>query len=134
MKADSHDRFLSRERRRHRRLQRHVLAEWRGFAEPPDPERNLRGIAQALREWGEGYGLAQGIAEEELTRFWPELVGPFIARHSAPKSLRRGVLSVAVVQASVRYALEQEPKDEMLARLQERFGVGVIREIRFSSV
>jgi hypothetical protein len=41
------------------------------------------------------------------------------------------VLSIQVLQPSVRYELERNWKNEILAKLQARFGKKAIREIKF---
>jgi hypothetical protein len=45
--------------------------------------------------------------------------------------LSGGVLSIQVLQPSVRYELERNWKNEILAKLQARFGKKTIREIKF---
>jgi predicted nucleic acid-binding Zn ribbon protein len=58
-------------------------------------------------------------------------VGDFIAAHSAPVSLREGVLFVRVLQPSLHYQFEQISKPEILRKLKQRFGAKTIKQIRF---
>jgi predicted nucleic acid-binding Zn ribbon protein len=60
-------------------------------------------------------------------------VGEFLAKHSRPVSLRRGVLHVAVIQASVKYDLERRLKRDILLRLQEQYGKLKVKDIRFQN-
>lgn len=116
------------------RQRRRVIAEWRGYHEPPPPDRNLCDLRQALEKWGPALGLAQGVDEEEVANLWGQIVGPFLSRHSTPKSLRHGVLTVRVSQPSVRFALEQGQKSEMLRKLQDHFGNDRISSLRFTTI
>lgn len=76
-------------------------------------------------------GLKQRIREEEIKGAWAEVVGEFLSRHAAPASLNHGILSVHVLQPTVHFELERVWKRTLLTKLQERFGKGTIREIRF---
>lgn len=114
------------------RLRSRVLAEWRGVHAPPD----LRGYERRVCDLIPGIlrkaGLADRILEEEVVAEWNRIVGPFLARHSRPSGLRKGVLTVSVMSATVRYDLERNHRREILARLQEKFGGRTVRDIRFS--
>jgi hypothetical protein len=60
-----------------------------------------------------------------------EIVGEFIATHSAPVTLREGVLYVRVLQPALHYELEQVSKIDILRKLKQRFGSKTICDIRF---
>jgi predicted nucleic acid-binding Zn ribbon protein len=62
---------------------------------------------------------------------WGQIVGDFIATHSAPVALREGVLYVRVLQPALHYELEQVCKIDIVRKLKRRFGGKVIRDIRF---
>jgi predicted nucleic acid-binding Zn ribbon protein len=76
-------------------------------------------------------GLSERLRESEVIDAWKQIVGDFIAAHSAPISLRAGMLSVRVLQPSLHYQFEQISKAEILRKLKQRFGTKIIREIRF---
>ncbi len=76
------------------------------------------------------FGLSDGLQEEELRSGWKELAGDFIARHSQPDTLKNGVLTLRVAQATMRFHMENS-KALLLERLRSRFGADRIREIRF---
>jgi len=59
---------------------------------------------------------------------WDELVGPQIAAHSRPVSLRKGVLTVGVDQPGWATQLIYFEAD-MLARLAESIGAGTVTRI-----
>jgi len=76
-------------------------------------------------------GLKERLHETEIIEAWEQIVGQFIAAHSAPVALRDGVLYVRVLQPALHYELEQISKADVLRRLKRRFGGKVIRNIRF---
>ena len=76
-------------------------------------------------------GLKERLRESEVIDAWRQIVGEFIAEHSAPVSLRAGVLFVRVLQPALHYQFEQISKAEILRKLKQRFGTKIIREIRF---
>ena len=108
-----------------------IIAEWRGLPEyqaRPDrwqsPADTLPGLMKQL-------GLSERLRETEVIEAWKSIVGDFIAAHSAPVSLRAGVLFVRVLQPALHYQFEQISKAEILRRLKKRFGSKIIRDIRF---
>ena len=76
-------------------------------------------------------GLKERLRETEVIEAWSSIVGEFIAAHSAPVSLREGVLYIRVLQPSLHYELEQIAKAEVLRKLKQRFGSKTIRDLRF---
>ena len=76
-------------------------------------------------------GLKERLQESEVIDAWANIVGEFIAAHSAPVALREGVLYVRVLQPALHYELEQVSKIDILRKLKRRFGGKVIRDVRF---
>lgn len=76
-------------------------------------------------------GLAERLHETEVLDAWSEIVGDFIAAHSAPIHLREGVLYVRVLQPALHYELEQISKAQILRKLKQRFGTRKVRDLRF---
>lgn len=108
-----------------------VLAEWRGL-----PERKVRPDkwqtpGALLPQLMQKIGLRERLQESEVMGAWVQIVGEFIAAHSAPVSLREGVLYVRVLQPALHYQFETISKSEILRRLKQRFGSRVIRDLRF---
>jgi predicted nucleic acid-binding Zn ribbon protein len=108
-----------------------VVAEWRGL-----PEKKLRPDrwqepGDLLPKLMQQLGLSERLRESEVIDAWKQIVGDFIAGHSAPVSLRAGVLFVRVLQPALHYQFEQISKAEILRKLKQRFGTKIIREIRF---
>lgn len=112
-------------------LRASVIAEWRGL-----PERKLRPdrwqtASDVLPKLMQRLGLSERLHENEVIEAWTQIVGEFIAAHSAPVSLRDGVLYVRVLQPALHYELEQISKVAILRKLKQRFGGKIVRDMRF---
>jgi predicted nucleic acid-binding Zn ribbon protein len=114
-----------------RRMQRKVLADWRGVYLPPDLTGYERKVGDVVGRILKRAGIEDRLNHEEVAADWTSTVGDFLAKHSRPVSLRRGVLQVAVLQAAVRYDLERRWKRDILLRLQERYGAQKVRDVKF---
>ncbi|HEV3408724.1 MAG TPA: DUF721 domain-containing protein [Chthoniobacterales bacterium] len=108
-----------------------VIAEWRGLPEPKVRPDKWQAPAQLLPGLMQQLGLAQRMRESEVLEAWKQIVGEFIAAHSAPVSLRDGVLFVRVLQPTLHYQFETISKPEILRKLKQRFGGRVIRDVKF---
>jgi predicted nucleic acid-binding Zn ribbon protein len=112
-------------------LRARVLAEWRGLEQPLERKERCAAVGDILQKLMPKLGLAERLGEEQVKQAWSGIVGDFLASHAAPVGLSGGVLSIQVLQPSVRYELERNWKNEILAKLQARFGKKAIREIKF---
>jgi predicted nucleic acid-binding Zn ribbon protein len=111
-------------------IRKRVLEDWRGLPEEtPSSERCVL-AADALKRLVRRLGLAERIDERAIQSAWREIVGPFLADHSRPVSIRNGILFVQVIQPAVRYELESSWKRNILGKLQARFPK-TVREVRF---
>ena len=108
-----------------------VIAEWRGLPDKrPKPDR-WEAPSDVLPKLMQQLGLKERLHETEVIDAWTHIVGDFIAAHSAPVSLREGVLFVRVLQPALHYQFEQISKPEILRKLKQRFGGKTIKQIRF---
>ena len=108
-----------------------VLAEWRGLPETPFTRDTSRPIGDLMTKLMGTLGLRERLREEEVARAWRDIVGEFVANHSTPQKLDKGVLTVRVLQPTVHYELDRVFKPQLLAKLKARFGATVIRELKF---
>ena len=108
-----------------------VIAEWRGLPEKKTRPDRWQAPGDVLPKLMQQLGLSERLRENEVMAAWKQIVGEFIAAHSAPITLRAGVLFVRVLQPALHYQFEQISKAEILRRLKQRFGTKIIREIRF---
>jgi hypothetical protein len=113
-----------------KRLRHNLVASWRGVEDGPLNDSETVGVgelmASILKEWR----LDEKQRGEEITAAWREIVGEFFAKHTAPDTIKRGVLTIRILQPTVHYALTME-KARLLARLQERFGKSEVRDVKF---
>ena len=112
-------------------VRKRVLEEWRGLPDHPQRPDRCIAAADALKKLLPKLGLSERINEHEVQATWREIVGEFLATHSTPACIHQGVLTIQVVQPTVRYELDRSWKSEILRKLQSRFGPKVVREIRF---
>jgi predicted nucleic acid-binding Zn ribbon protein len=112
-------------------LRARVLAEWRGLEEPFERRERCAPVGDILEKLMPRLGLGERLGEEQIKQAWSGIVGDFLASHASPAGLSGGVLSIQVLQPSVRYELERNWNNEILAKLQARFGKKTIREIKF---
>ena len=86
-------------------------------------------LSDALRAVGEELGLPDPGLVASLNEDWPAVVGPAVAAHARPRSLRGGVLTVAVDAppwaTQLRYL-----EGEIRARLVEISGNDVVNTVR----
>ncbi len=72
------------------------------------------------------------VAEQPAVELWPEVAGEAVARHARARSVDDGVLCVAVDSAGWMTQLTYL-KPQLVARLNQRAGRRVVRDIRFVS-
>jgi predicted nucleic acid-binding Zn ribbon protein len=112
-------------------LRAKVIAEWRGLPEAFERKDRCASVGDILQKLMPRLGLGERLDEEQVKAAWRGIVGDFIAQHATPAGLSGGVLSIQVLQPSLRYELERNWKRELLTKFQEHFGKKTIREIRF---
>ena len=108
-----------------------VLAEWRGLPDKKTRPDRWQAPADVLPKLMQQLGLSERLREAEVCDAWKQIVGEFIAAHSAPVSLKEGVLFVRVLQPALHYQFETISKAEILRKLKQRFGGKTIRDVRF---
>ncbi|MCB0792194.1 MAG: DUF721 domain-containing protein [Flavobacteriales bacterium] len=76
----------------------------------------------------DSFGLREKLDEQEVASIWDEVAGGMVARHTKDLSLKRGRLTVTVDSAPLRQELSYL-KEQLIDRLNERFGREVVREV-----
>src|SRR5204862_1509366 len=112
-------------------LRARIIAEWRGLPGKAVTHNRWALPADVLPNLMQRLGLKERLHETEVADAWSNIVGEFIAAHSAPVALRDGVLYVRVLQPALHYELEQVSKMDILRKLKQRFGGKIIRDVRF---
>ena len=86
-------------------------------------------LGEAVAAVGSELGLPPMAALDAVGARWSELVGPAVAEHARVRSLRGGVLTIAVDDAP--WATQLRYLDETLRdRLADVVGAGLVREVR----
>lgn len=108
-----------------------VLSEWRGL--PQTYERPDRAVdcGSAVQKVMKELGLGERLRADEVLGAWREVVGEFVSKHSAPRSLKDGILYVSVLQPTVHFELDRVWKRDILDKMKKRFGARTVRDIKF---
>lgn len=112
------------------RLRHRTIAQWRGVEDGPLIDIPARDIADVVAKVVKDLRLTDRMALDNVQNAWRSAAGEFIAKHSQPENVQRGVLTVKVAQSSVHHALMME-KPVLLRKLNEHLGKGKIKDIRF---
>ncbi len=70
------------------------------------------------------------MIEYQALRDWNVVVGDVVSQVSVPVRVVKGVLYVSVKNSTWRKELSMQ-KPQILKKYEEKFGAGIIREIRF---
>ena len=81
-----------------------VIAEWRGLPAKKNRPDRWQAPGELLPKLMQQLGLSERLRENEVIEAWKQIVGDFIAAHSAPTALREGVLYVRVLQPALEFA------------------------------
>lgn len=107
------------------------MAQWRGIGPPLDPNENVSRAGDLISGILAKLQLEEGIEETQLRGAWREIAGEFVAAQTEPVSLEKGVLTLKVLQPSMRFHLEQS-RGEILASLQRALGRKKVRQVRLT--
>ena len=110
--------------------QQQTLRDLQGAFSVSDPNRNIKEAKDFLDGIIKEIGAKDGVEHQVLLDSWHKIAGDFVAKHTEPYSLQRGVLVLKVVQPSMRFHLEQL-KGKLLKNLQAELGKTVVRQVRF---
>lgn len=114
-----------------KKLRARVLAEWRGLPQTPFAQDRAVSVADGVAKLMQTLGLGERLRAEAVLSAWQEIVGEFVAKHSTPRQLKDGVLTVSVLQPTMHFELERNWKRQILDKLKKRFGARTVREIKF---
>lgn len=97
--------------------------------EPPYPDTVLS-IGEVVHAVREELGIGQAHWEKELLESWVELIGKRYARHVRPGRYRDGTLVLFVSHPIWLAELFRSGTDQLLRKLQQRFGRECIRAVK----
>ncbi len=113
------------------RLRARALAEWRGLPQTPLAVDRTVAVGDAVAKLMQTLGLQDRVKAEAVLAAWKEVVGEFVAKNSAPRQLKDGVLYVSVLQPSLHFELDRVWKKDIVEKLKKRFGARVVRDVKF---
>lgn len=108
-----------------------IINQWVGAPRPLDLSRNVSEASAHIEAILESIGVRGGLDEERVKEAWATLAGELVAKQTEPVSLRKGCLSLRVLQPAMRYHLEQL-KPGLLRRLQEELGEENVKSLRLT--
>ena len=94
------------------------------------PREGIRPLKDVVKKVIEDLSSTEGFKKKDILKEWPRLVGGKAKRHTKPISIRRGRLVVNVDESSWLYELNLN-KENILKKINERFGEAELKEIRF---
>ena len=89
-------------------------------------------VGAVLRDFLEETALQERMDELKAIEIWPKAVGPGISSLTSRPTVKNGVMSVGVPNASLRQELHMN-RSRLCAVINEMLGKEIIKEIRFRS-
>ncbi|MDA7930314.1 DUF721 domain-containing protein [Akkermansiaceae bacterium] len=108
-----------------------IVSQWVGASRPLNLEKNISEAGAHIEAILESIGVQGGLDEERVKEAWSSLAGDLIAKQTDPVSLRKGCLTLKVLQPAMRYHLEQL-KPGLLRRLQNELGSENVTALRLT--
>ncbi|MEJ6578893.1 MAG: DUF721 domain-containing protein [Akkermansiaceae bacterium] len=121
----------SKKERARRQMRADVIHQWVGASKPLDLNKNISEAAVHIEAILEGIGVRGGLDEDRVKEAWGALAGELVAKQTEPVSLRRGCLTLRVLQPAMRYHLEQL-KPGLLRKLQAELGADNVKSLRLT--
>ena len=121
----------SKKERARRQMGADIIHQWVGAPRPLDLNKNISEAAAHIEAILEGVGIRGGLDEERVKVAWSSLAGELVAQQTEPVSLRKGCLTLRVLQPAMRYHLEQL-KPGLLRKLQAELGEEHVKSLRLT--
>ncbi len=99
---------------------------------PTEPASGVHPLGDLIPEVLKGMKLNAHAQVVQIADVWPELVGPQLATNTRPAHLENKLLTVFVSHPMWLMELRGAPSEEILTRIQEKFGKNKIRHLRWS--
>ena len=114
-----------------RAMRADIIGQWVGASRPLDLNKNITEASTHLETILDGIGISGGLEEERVKEAWASLAGELVAKQTEPVSLRKGCLTLKVLQPAMRYHLEQL-KSGLLRKLQKELGESNVTSLRLT--
>lgn len=114
-----------------RNMRADIVSQWVGASRPLDLNKNISEASAHIEAILDAIGVRGGLDEERVKEAWSTLAGDLIAKQTEPVSLRKGCLTLKVLQPAMRYHLEQL-KPGLLRKLQGELGEENVTSLRLT--
>ena len=121
----------SKKERARRQMRADVIHQWVGAPKPLDLNKNVSEASTHIEAILESIGVRGGLDEDRVKEAWGSLAGELVSKQTEPVSLRKGCLTLKVLQPAMRYHLEQL-KPGLLRRLQAELGEDNVQSLRLT--
>jgi len=108
-----------------------IVSQWVGASRPLDLNKNISEPSAHIEAILESIGVRGGLDEDRVKEAWSSLAGELIAKQTEPVSLRKGCLTLKVLQPAMRYHLEQL-KPGLLRKLKAELGEENVLSLRLT--
>ena len=108
-----------------------IVSQWVGASRPLNLNKNISEASEHIEAILDSIGVRGGLDEDRVKEAWSSLAGELIAKQTEPVSLRKGCLSLKVLQPAMRYHLEQL-KPGLLRKLQSELGEENVTSLRLT--
>ena len=98
---------------------------------PRGKSRKLEPVGSLLADMFKKLGLSEAVAEQRALQVWAQVVGEKVAAHTQAYSISDGELLVLVDAHTWSQELTFL-KPDILRRLNETLGSGIVKDIRFT--
>ena len=88
-------------------------------------------IGRVMQDALQDMGIADRIEETKIFRLWNEIVGDFVAQKVEPIKIRRKKLYIRISDSSFRQEFVFMKK-EILKKIEEKAGKGIVSDISFA--
>jgi hypothetical protein len=114
-----------------RNMRADIVRQWVGAGRPLDLNKNISEASAHIESILETIGVRGGLDEDRVKEAWSTLAGELVAKQTEPVSLRKGCLTLKVLQPAMRYHLEQL-KPGLLRKLQAELGEDHVISLRLT--
>jgi predicted nucleic acid-binding Zn ribbon protein len=116
-----------------RNMRADIVSQWVGASRPLDLNKNVTEPSRHIESILEAIGVRGGMDEERVKDAWKSIAGGLIAQQTEPVSLRKGCLTLKVLQPAMRYHLEQL-KPGLLRKLKDELGEDNVTSLRLTVI
>jgi len=110
-----------------------IVSQWVGASRPLDLNKNVTEPSMHIESILEAIGIRGGLDEERVKEAWKSIAGELVAQQTEPVSLRKGCLTLKVLQPAMRYHLEQL-KPGLLRKLKDELGEENVTSLRLTVI